>query len=143
MWIIKYFIINLVNGKWNKQNFARKRKRKDMEISIKSSTASVKKLVKKIVLIVTKIKVVMLVIIFLAQVQRKWNYKKSYRTISKVNYFLLVNFSMLQVIFEEVSRCPDCDERLTLSDNLNNRIEMANSFEMNYNVSSYKNNFYS
>ena len=54
--------------KWNKQNFARKRKRKDMEISIKSSTASVKKLVKKIVLIVTKIKVVMLVIIFLAQV---------------------------------------------------------------------------
>ena len=143
MWIIKYFIINLVNGKWNKQNFARKRKRKDMEISIKSSTASVKKLVKKIVLIVTKIKVVMLVIIFLAQVQRKWNYKKSYRTISKVNYFLLVNFSVLQVIFEEVSRCPDCDERLTLSDNLNNRIEMANSFEMNYNVSSYKNNFYS
>lgn len=143
MWIIKYFIINLVNGKWNKQNFARKRKRKDMEISIKSSTASVKKLVKKIVLIVTKIKVVMLVIIFLAQVQRKWNYKKSYRTISKVNYFLLVNFSVLQVIFEEVSRCPDCDERLTLSDNLNNRIEMANSFEMNCNVSSYKNNFYS
>lgn len=142
MWIIKYFIINLVNGKWNKQNFARKRKRKDMEISIKSSTASVKKLVKKIVLIVTKIKVVMLVIIFLAQVQRKWNYKKSYRTISKVNYFLLVNFSVLQVIFEEVSRCPDCDERLTLSDNLNNRIEMANSFEMNCNVSSYKNNFY-
>ena len=50
---------------------------------------------------------------------------------------------MLQVIFEEVSRCPDCDERLTLSDNLNNRIEMANSFEMNCNVSSYKNNFYS
>ena len=142
MWIIKYFIINLVNGKWNKQNFARKRKRKDMEISIKSSTASVKKLVKKIVLIVTKIKVVMLVIIFLAQVQRKWNYKKSYRTISNVNYFLLVNFSVLQVIFEEVSRCPDCDERLTLSDNLNNRIEMANSFEMNCNVSSYKNNFY-
>lgn len=142
MWIIKYFIINLVNGKWNKQNFARKRKRKDMEISIKSSTASVKKLVKKIVLIVTKIKVVMLVIIFLAQVQRKWNYKKSYRTISKVNYFLLVNFSVLQVIFEEVSRCPDCDERLTLSDNLNNRIEMANSLEMNCNVSSYKNNFY-
>lgn len=130
-------------GKWNKQNFARKRKRKDMEISIKSSTASVKKLVKKIVLIVTKIKVVMLVIIFLAQVQRKWNYKKSYRTISKANYFLLVNFSVLQVIFEEVSRCPDCDERLTLSDNLNNRIEMANSFEMNCNVSSYKNNFYS
>lgn len=129
--------------KWNKQNFARKRKRKDMEISIKSSTASVKKLVKKIVLIVTKIKVVMLVIIFLAQVQRKWNYKKSYRTISKANYFLLVNFSVLQVIFEEVSRCPDCDERLTLSDNLNNRIEMANSFEMNCNVSSYKNNFYS
>lgn len=130
-------------GKWNKQNFARKRKRKDMEISIKSSTASVKKLVKKIVLIVTKIKVVMLVIIFLAQVQRKWNYKKSYRTISKANYFLLVNFSVLQVIFEEVSRCPDCDERLTLSDNLNNRIEMANSFEVNCNVSSYKNNFYS
>ena len=130
-------------GKWNKQNFARKRKRKDMEISIKSSTASVKKLVKKIVLIVTKIKVVMLVIIFLAQVQRKWNYKKSYRTIWKANYFLLVNFSVLQVIFEEVSRCPDCDERLTLSDNLNNRIEMANSFEMNCNVSSYKNNFYS
>ena len=129
--------------KWNKQNFARKRKRKDMEISIKSSTASVKKLVKKIVLIVTKIKVVMLVIIFLAQVQRKWNYEKSYRTISKANYFLLVNFSVLQVIFEEVSRCPDCDERLTLSDNLNNRIEMANSFEMNCNVSSYKNNFYS
>ena len=129
--------------KWNKQNFARKRKRKDMEISIKSSNASVKKLVKKIVLIVTKIKVVMLVIIFLAQVQRKWNYKKSYRTISKANYFLLVNFSVLQVIFEEVSRCPDCDERLTLSDNLNNRIEMANSFEMNCNVSSYKNNFYS
>ena len=129
--------------KWNKQNFARKRKRKDMEISIKSSTASVKKLVKKIVLIVTKIKVVMLVIIFLAQVQRKWNYKKSCRTISKANYFLLVNFSVLQVIFEEVSRCPDCDEWLTLSDNLNNRIEMANSFEMNCNVSSYKNNFYS
>ena len=129
--------------KWNKQNFARKRKRKDMEISIKSSTASVKKLVKKIVLIVTKIKVVMLVIIFFAQVQRKWNYKKSYRTISKANYFLLVNFSVLQVIFEEVSRCPDCDERLTLSDNLHNRIEMANSFEMNCNVSSYKNNFYS
>ena len=38
------------------------------------------------------------------------------------NYLLLVNFSVLQDIFKEVSRCPDCDEHVTLSDNLNNRM---------------------
>ena len=53
------------------------------------------------------------------------------------NYFLLVNFSaVLQDIFEEGSGCPDCDERLTLSDNLNNRIGMAHNFELKCNFCS-------
>ena len=54
------------------------------------------------------------------------------------DYILLVNFSVLQDIFEEVSRWSDCDELLTLSDNLNNRIEMAHNFELNCNICSYK-----
>ena len=57
------------------------------------------------------------------------------------DYFLLVNFSVLQDIFEEVSRCPDCDEWLTLSDNLSNRVGMAHDFELNCNICSYKKNF--
>ena len=57
------------------------------------------------------------------------------------DYFLLVNFSVLQDIFEEVSRCPDCDDQLTLSDNLNNRMGMTHNFELNFNVCSYEKKF--
>ena len=53
------------------------------------------------------------------------------------DYILLVNFSVLQDIFEEVSKWPDCDELLPLSDNLNNRIEMAHNFELKCNICSY------
>ena len=49
---------------------------------------------------------------------------------------------MLQDIFEEVPRCPYCGERLTLSDNLNNKMGMAHNFELNCDVCSYKKNFY-
>ena len=59
------------------------------------------------------------------------------------DYFLLVSFSVLQDMFEEVSRWPDCDERLTLSDNQNNKVGMPHNFELNCNVCSYKKNFYS
>ena len=59
------------------------------------------------------------------------------------NYLLLVNFSVLQDIFKEVSRCPDCDEHVTLSDNLNNRMGIAHNFELNYNACSYEKNFHS
>ena len=40
-------------------------------------------------------------------------------------------------------RCSDCDERLTLSDKLNDRMRIAHNFELNFNVCSYKKNFYS
>ena len=53
------------------------------------------------------------------------------------NYFLHVKFSVFQGIFAKVSRCPDCSERLTLSDNLNNRMGMAHNFQLNWDVSSY------
>ena len=39
------------------------------------------------------------------------------------HFFTCHNFLVLQDTFEEVSRCPDCDERLTLSDNVNNTVE--------------------
>ena len=42
-----------------------------MEISTQSSTASIKKRLKKVELIVTTMKVVMLVVVCLAQVKRK------------------------------------------------------------------------
>ena len=37
----------------------------------------------------------------------------------------------LFLVFEEVSRCLDFDERLTLSDNLNNRLKKTLNFELN------------
>lgn len=120
-------------SKWEKE-INKISSEKEMEISTQTSTASIKKHVKKTALEVIKIKII-LMIVFLTQVHRKWDYKKTYRSLSKTiynfaiiiywivkgsnnKYFLLVNFSVPQNIFEEVSRCPDCDVRLIPSDKI-------------------------
>ena len=74
-------------GKGNKQNFARKRKRKGHGNQYTKQHCKYKK--------ACAVEVVILVILCLAQVQRKRNYKKIYRAMSKAFIYLFIYFQFV------------------------------------------------
>ena len=108
-------------GKGNKQNFARKRKRKGHGNQYTKQHCKYKKAYEKDCTNSNHNKSSNIGDCMPCTSAKKMKLQGNLQDNVKGNdnYFLFVNFSVLQDIFEEVSKCPDCDEWLTLSDNGN------------------------